>query len=33
MIILNNYAYYLAERDLRLKDAEKMAKMIIDKER
>jgi len=33
MIILNNYAYYLAERDLRLKDAEKMAKMIIDKEK
>ncbi len=33
MIILNNYAYYLAERDLRLKDAEKMAKMVIDKEK
>lgn len=30
--ILNNYAYYLAEQNTRLKDAEAMAKRVIDKE-
>lgn len=31
--ILNNYAYYLAERNLRLKEAEKMAKIVIAKDK
>jgi len=30
--LLNNYAYYLAEQDTRLKEAEKMAKNVIEKE-
>lgn len=30
--LLNNYAYYLAEQNLRLKEAEKMAKEVIEKE-
>ena len=29
--VLNNYAYYLAEQNMRLKDAEKMSKEVIDK--
>lgn len=33
MTLLNNYAYYLAEQNLRLKEAEKMSKMVIEKER
>jgi Tfp pilus assembly protein PilF len=33
MTILNNYAYYLAERDIRLKDAEKMARQVIETEK
>jgi tetratricopeptide (TPR) repeat protein len=30
--LLNNYAYYLAEQDIRLKEAEKMSKEVIAKE-
>jgi pentatricopeptide repeat protein len=30
--LLNNYAYYLAEQNLRLKEAEKMSKEVIEKE-
>jgi Tfp pilus assembly protein PilF len=33
VMILNNYAYYLAEQDLELKEAEKMAKLVIDREK
>lgn len=33
LTLLNNYAYYLAEQNMRLKDAEKMAKQVIDKEK
>ncbi len=33
LTVLNNYAYYLAEQDLRLKEAEKMAKTVIDAEK
>lgn len=33
LTILNNYAYYLAEKDLRLKDAEEMAKKVIETEK
>jgi len=33
VIILNNYAYYLAEQGQELKEAEKMAKMVIEKEK
>jgi len=33
LTILNNYAYYLAERDLRLKEAEKMARQVIETEK
>ncbi len=29
LTVLNNYAYYLAEQNLRLKDAEEMAKKVI----
>ncbi len=32
LILLNNYAYYLAERDLKLNEAEEMAKKVIEKE-
>lgn len=32
LTVLNNYAYYLAERDMRLKEAEAMAKQVIEKE-
>jgi tetratricopeptide (TPR) repeat protein len=31
--ILNNYAYYLAELNMKLKDAERMAKFVIEKEK
>jgi tetratricopeptide (TPR) repeat protein len=31
--LLNNYAYYLAEQNMRLKDAEEMAKKVIEKEK
>jgi len=30
LTVLNNYAYYLAEQNIRLKEAEKMAKKVID---
>lgn len=33
LTVLNNYAYYLAEQNLRLKDAEKMARQVIEKEK
>ena len=33
LTILNNYAYYLAEQDLRLKEAEEMARKVIEKEK
>ena len=33
MIIINNYAYYLAEQNMKLKEAEAMAKMVIEKEK
>jgi tetratricopeptide (TPR) repeat protein len=32
LTVLNNYAYYLAEQDMRLKEAEEMAKRVIEKE-
>jgi tetratricopeptide (TPR) repeat protein len=32
LTILNNYAYYLAEQNIRLKEAETMAKKVIDTE-
>jgi tetratricopeptide (TPR) repeat protein len=32
LTLLNNYAYYLAERGLKLKEAEEMAKKVIEKE-
>ncbi len=32
-MILNNYAYYLAEQDQELKEAERMAKIVIEKEK
>jgi Tfp pilus assembly protein PilF len=32
MTILNNYAYYLAEQNLNLKEAENMSKRVIEKE-
>jgi tetratricopeptide (TPR) repeat protein len=33
LTVLNNYAYYLAERNTRLKEAEEMAKRVIEKEK
>jgi Tfp pilus assembly protein PilF len=33
LTILNNYAYYLAEQNIRLKEAEIMAKKVIDTEK
>jgi tetratricopeptide (TPR) repeat protein len=33
LTILNNYAYYLAEQDLRIKEAEQMAKKVIETEK
>lgn len=33
LTILNNYAYFLAEQDLRLKEAEEMAKRVITEEK
>ena len=32
LTILNNYAYYLAEQNMKLREAEKMAKRVIDEE-
>ena len=33
MTVVNNYAYYLAEQDKNLKEAERMARMVIEKEK
>jgi len=33
LTVINNYAYYLAEQDIRLKEAEQMAKKVIEKEK
>lgn len=33
MTVVNNYAYYLAEQDRNLKEAERMARMVIEKEK
>lgn len=33
LTVLNNYAYYLAEQNTRLKEAEKMSKTVIEKEK
>jgi Tfp pilus assembly protein PilF len=33
LTLLNNYAYYLAEQNINLKEAEVMAKKVIDKEK
>jgi predicted Zn-dependent protease len=33
LTVINNYAYYLAEQNTRLKEAEEMAKRVIDKEK
>ena len=33
ILVLNNYAYYLAEQGQNLKEAEKMAKTVVDKEK
>jgi len=33
MTLLNNYAYYLAEQNLKLKQAEEMARKVIEKEK
>jgi len=32
LTVLNNYAYYLAEQNMKLKEAEKMAEKVIEKE-
>ena len=33
LTVMNNYAYYLAEQNMNLKEAEKMAKIVIEKEK
>jgi predicted Zn-dependent protease len=33
LTVINNYAYYLAEQDMNLKEAEEMAKRVIEKEK
>ncbi len=33
LTLINNYAYYLAEQNMKLKEAEKMSKEVIEKER
>jgi Tfp pilus assembly protein PilF len=33
LTVINNYAYYLAEQNLKLKEAEEMAKKVIEKEK
>ncbi len=33
LTLINNYAYYLAEQNMRLKEAEKMSKKVIEKDR
>jgi tetratricopeptide (TPR) repeat protein len=33
LTVMNNYAYYLAEQNMNLKEAEKMAKIVIEKDK
>ena len=33
LTVINNYAYYLAEQNMKLKEAEEMAKKVIEKEK
>jgi tetratricopeptide (TPR) repeat protein len=33
LTVMNNYAYYLAEQNMNLKEAERMAKVVIEKEK
>ncbi len=33
LTVMNNYAYYLAEQDMNLKEAEKMAKIVTEKDK
>ncbi len=33
LTVMNNYAYYLAEQDMNLKEAEKMARIVTEKEK
>lgn len=33
LTVLNNYAYYLAEQNMKLKEAEKMARKVIEKDK
>jgi len=33
LTVMNNYAYYLAEQDMQLKEAEQMAKTVIEKDK
>jgi tetratricopeptide (TPR) repeat protein len=33
LTVMNNYAYYLAEQNMRLKEAEKMARTVIEREK
>jgi Tfp pilus assembly protein PilF len=33
LVVLNNYAYYLAEQGLKLKEAEEMAKKVVENEK
>jgi len=33
LIVINNYAYYLAEQNMKLKQAEKMARKVIEKDK
>jgi len=33
LTVMNNYAYYLAEQNMNLKEAEKMAKVVIEKDK
>ena len=33
LTVINNYAYYLAEQDIKLKEAEEMAKKVIEKDK
>ena len=32
LTVINNYAYYLAEQNTKLKEAEEMAKRVVEKE-
>ena len=33
LTVMNNYAYYLAEQNMNLKEAEKMAKVVTEKDK